>query len=168
MLSPMHICKSDFLRASLHLRALLQALNSSQQKPLVQGFLETSFVGNAAKQVSINDTYTVTKKLRQNLIFWLLLLSEIKCTQLFFLCRKYFYINISSMWEIITSYGNTEPIALYSVSDSLLWWILKLSRFSKGATSCWKVLGLFQFLLQIEYDSLQSTFPLSRLLQFLK
>lgn len=85
MLSPMHICKSDFLRASLHLRELLQALNSSQQKPLVQGFLETSFVGNAAKQVSVNDTYAVTKKLRQNLIFWLLLLSEVKCTQLFFM-----------------------------------------------------------------------------------
>lgn len=31
-----------------------------------------------------------------------------------------------------------------------------------------KVLGLFQFLLEIVYDSLQSAFSLSRLLQFLK
>lgn len=41
MLFPMHIFKSDFLRASLHLRVLPQALHSSQWKPLVQGFLET-------------------------------------------------------------------------------------------------------------------------------
>lgn len=53
ILSSVSICKSDFLRASLHLRAFLQDLNSSQGKPLVQGFLEASFVDNAAKHVPL-------------------------------------------------------------------------------------------------------------------
>lgn len=56
-----------------------------------------------------------------------------------------FNINISSMWEIITSQGSTELTALYSVSDSLLWWILKLRRFSKAVTPSWRPWGCFSF-----------------------
>lgn len=77
----------------------------------------------------------------------------------FFLCGRYFYVNISSTWEIITFYGNTEPIALCIVSDSLLWWILKSSTFSKGhAEKSWAYFSFIYKLNMIQvYLSSQQT-----------
>lgn len=117
----MHICKSDLqIRASLYLEALPQALNSSWKKSLVQSFLKPSSVGSTSKSVFINDTQALIKKqLRQNLFsdcFYSLKLNAHKIH----LIREYFNINISSLQEVISSYGNTAPLALASVSDSLL------------------------------------------------
>lgn len=99
--------------------ALPQAVNSSKRKPLVQSFLKVSFVRNAAKRISFTDTYMVIKKLTQKLsvdYFYSLKLN----VDIISLDRKCFNINVSTWKEIITSYGNSEPMALCSVSDCLL------------------------------------------------